>query len=91
MKLHCNKCNTTLTTDLYKTTKNKFVTTKEPYGYEHLRNIFTIQVNKGTSPTHLTIKLNSLDIKTPNGTMWTPAQVIRVIGYLGLEHKYKRG
>ena len=34
MKLHCNKCNTTLTTDLYKTTKNKFVTTKEPYGYE---------------------------------------------------------
>jgi len=41
--------------------------------------------------THLTIKLNSLDINTPNGTMWTPAQVIRVIGYLGLEHKYKRG
>ena len=34
MRLHCNKCNTTLTTDLYKTTKNKFVTTKEPYEYE---------------------------------------------------------
>ena len=34
MKLHCNKCNATLTTDLYKTTKNKFVTTKEPYEYE---------------------------------------------------------
>ena len=34
MKLHCNKCNTTLTTDLYKTTKNKFVTTKKPYEYE---------------------------------------------------------
>ena len=34
MKLHCNKCNTTLTADLYKTTKNKFVTTKEPFEYE---------------------------------------------------------
>ena len=62
----------------YKTTQQ----TKSHAKYEHLRNIFTIQVNKGTSPTHLTIKLNSLDIKTPNGTMWTPAQVIRVIGYL---------
>ena len=71
----------------YKTTQQ----TKAHAKYEHLRNIFTTQVNKGTSPTHLTIKLNSLDIKTPNGTMWTPAQVIRVIGYLGLEHKYKRG
>ena len=71
----------------YKTTQQ----TKAHAKYEHLRNIFTIQVNKGTSPTHLTIKLNNLDIKTPNGTMWTPAQVIRVIGYLGLEHKYKRG
>ena len=34
MKLHCNKCNTTLTTDLYKTTKNKFVTTKELFEYK---------------------------------------------------------
>ena len=32
----------------YKTTQQ----TKSHAKYEHLRNIFTIQVNKGTSPTH---------------------------------------
>ena len=40
---------------------------------------------------YIAVLIKSLDIKTPNGTMWIPAQVIRVIGYLGLEHKYKRG
>ena len=53
--------------------------------YEELRTIFEVQVKRGVTPTQLTIKLNDIGKTTPNGGMWTPTQVTRVIKYLGLK------
>ena len=58
--------------------------------YEKFREIFTKQVEAGATPTQMTIRLNTIGHTTIKGSMWTASQVIRVIKYLGLEHRHQR-
>lgn len=71
----------------YKTTQQ----TKAHNKYLKYKDIVDKLMKNNKTPTEMTIYFNTKGIPTPNGCMWTPAQIIRMLKYLGYtEYKGKR-
>ena len=71
----------------YKTTQQ----TKAHNKYLKYKDIVDKLMKNNKTPTQMTIYFNTKEILPPNGCMWTPAQIIRMLKYLGYtEYKGKR-
>ena len=71
----------------YKTTQQ----TKAHNKYLKYKDIVDKLMKNNKTPTQMAIYFNTKGIPTPNGCMWTPAQIIRMLKYLGYtEYKGKK-
>ena len=64
---------------------------KQHNKYLKYKDIADKLMKNNKTPTQMTIYLNTKEILTPNGCMWTPTQIIRMLKYLGYtEYKGKK-